>query len=119
MQNELLRSGCGYAMAALSVIAATALSLGTWPYQGHGEEAAQKGRPESSGARTDWSTYNGDVTGDHYSPLNQITTDNVQRMKEVWRFDAGSEGGVQTNPMVVGSSLYGYDPTLRVFALDG
>src|SRR5258707_5913086 len=119
MQNELIRSGCDYAMVALSVVAATALSLGTWPYQGYGAQAAEKGKPESSRARTDWSTYNGDVTGDHYSPLNQITTDNVQRMKEVWRFDAGSDGGVQTNPLVVERALYGYGPTLQVFALDG
>ncbi len=105
-------------MAALSVIAATALSLGTWPHQGYAAQTAEKGKPESSGPRTDWSAYNGDVTGDHYSPLNQITTDNVQRLKEIWRFDAGSEGGVQTNPMVIGRALYGYDPTLRVFSLD-
>jgi quinoprotein glucose dehydrogenase len=119
MQNERIRSGRAYAMVAPSVIAATALSLGTWPHQGYAAQAAGKGKPQSSVARTDWAIYNGDVTGDHYSPLDQITTDNVQRMKEVWRYHAGSEGGVQTNPMVVGRSLYGYDPTLRVFALDG
>jgi hypothetical protein len=40
-------------------------------------------------------------------------------MKEVWRFNAGSDGGVQTNPLVGGRALYGYGPTLQVFALDG
>jgi len=119
MQSERIQSGLGYAIVALSVVAATALSLGMWPSQGPAAQAAEKGEPEGPWVRTDWSTYNGDVTGNHYSPLDQITTDNVQRMKEVWRFDAGSDGGVQTNPLVVGRVLYGYDPTLQVFALDG
>jgi quinoprotein glucose dehydrogenase len=119
MQSEHIRSDLGYAIVTLSVVAATALSLGMWPSQGHAAHAAEEGKPERPGVRTDWSTYNGDVTGDHYSPLDQITTDNVQRMKEVWRFDAGNDGGVQANPLVVGRVLYGYDPTLQVFALDG
>jgi quinoprotein glucose dehydrogenase len=106
-------------MVALSVVATTALSLGAWPYRGHGAQAAVEGKPENPRARTDWATYNGEVTGDHYSSLNQITTDNVQRMKEVWRFNAGSDGGVQTNPLMVGRALYGYGPTLEVIALDG
>lgn len=69
-------------------------------------------------AQTDWPTYNGGVNGDHYSPLNQITTANVQNLKEVWRFNAGTSGGVQTNPLVVGRTLYAYSPTLQVIALD-
>jgi quinoprotein glucose dehydrogenase len=114
MRNEINRAG--RVMVALSVVATTV--LGAWPYQGHAAQAAVKRKQENPGTRTDWSTYNGDVTGDHYSPLDQITIDNVQRMKEVWRFDAGSDGGVQTNPLVVGRALYGYGPTLQVFALD-
>jgi quinoprotein glucose dehydrogenase len=69
--------------------------------------------------RADWPSYNGDVTGDHYSPLNQITPANVQHLKELWRFNAGADGGVQTNPLVVGRVLYGYTATLQVVALDG
>jgi quinoprotein glucose dehydrogenase len=120
MQNEPNRADDRHrTVAIIAVIVATALLLGTWPYHGHAAQAAVEGKPENPGARTDWSAYNGEVTGDHYSPLNQIKTDNVRRMKEVWRFDAGSDGGVQTNPLVVGRALYGYGPTLQVVALDG
>ncbi len=119
MRNELNRASRGHAIVTLSLVATSALSLVAWPYQGHAAQAAVKGKPDNLRARTDWAAYNGGVTGDHYSSLNQITTDNVQRMKEVWRFDAGSDGGVQTNPLVVERALYGYDPTLQVFALDG
>src|SRR5258707_15776305 len=117
MRNELLRAGHGYAKVAL-VVAVSTLSLGTWPSQGYAAQVAAKGKQENTGARTDWATYNGDLTGDHYSPLDQITTGNVQRLKEAWRFDAGGEGGVQTNPLVIGRTLYGYGPTLQIFALD-
>ena len=97
MRNELVRATHGCNVVVLSVLAATALLFGAWPHQGYAEQqAAAKSKQENSGARTDWATYNGDVTGDHYSPLNQITTDNVQRLKQVWRFDAGDAGcGVQ------------------------
>ena len=67
----------------------------------------------------DWATYNGGVNGDHYSPLSQITPANVAELKQVWRVDVGSDGGVQANPLVVGGVLYGYGSTLQVYALDG
>jgi glucose dehydrogenase len=65
-----------------------------------------------------WPTYNGGVDGDHYSPLHQITPANVRDLKQVWRFEAGSSGGLQTNPLVVGHTLFGYTSSLEVIALD-
>ncbi len=65
-----------------------------------------------------WPTYNGGVNGDHYSPLQQITPANVRNLKQVWRFDAGTSGGLQTNPLVVGHTLFGYTSSLEVIALD-
>jgi glucose dehydrogenase len=67
---------------------------------------------------TGWPTYNGGVNGDHYSPLHQITPTNVRKLKQVWRFDAGSSGGLQTNPLIVGHTLFGYTASLQVIALD-
>jgi quinoprotein glucose dehydrogenase len=43
----------------------------------------------------------------------------VRNLKEIWRFDAGTGGGLQANPLMVGRTLYGYSPTLQVIALDG
>jgi quinoprotein glucose dehydrogenase len=116
MQNQLSRADRPFKMTALAIVTAAFL-FGTWPYQC---SSAQVPFPvENPAPRTDWSAYNGDGTGDHYSPLNQITTTNVSRMRQVWRFDAGTNGGIQTNPLVVGRVLYGYGPTLQVVALDG
>jgi quinoprotein glucose dehydrogenase len=69
-------------------------------------------------AQQDWPSYNGSVDGDHFSPLAQITLGNVAQLKPVWRFDAGSEGGIQANPLIVGRTLFAYTPTLQVVALD-
>jgi len=36
-----------------------------------------------------------------------------------WKFDVGTEGGLQTNPLVVGRTLFVYTPAEKVVALDG
>jgi quinoprotein glucose dehydrogenase len=65
-----------------------------------------------------WSAYNGGVNGQHFSPLTQIKPENVGRLAVAWTFDAGEDGGLQTNPLVVGDTLYAYTPTQKVIALD-
>jgi quinoprotein glucose dehydrogenase len=99
-------------------LSATALTLGAWLYQPRAMRAASPFQ-SAPAASTDWSVYNGGVDGDHYSPLTQITPANVAGLKQVWRVDVGSDGGLQANPLVVGRVVYGYGSTLQVFALDG
>ena len=67
---------------------------------------------------TGWTVYNGGLDGDHYSPLKQINRGNVQRLKVAWSFDTGEKGGIQTNPLIVGRTLYAYTPAQKVVALD-
>jgi quinoprotein glucose dehydrogenase len=100
-------------------LAVMALGLGSWLYQPSATQAASAGKPADPTAALDWSAYNGGVNGDHYSSLSQITPANVAALKQVWRVDVGSDGGLQVNPMVVGRVVYGYGPTLEGFALDG
>ena len=66
----------------------------------------------------DWPVYNGGADGDHYSRLDLINRSNVARLKEVWRFDTGEKGGLQSNPLIVGGTLYAYTQTQKVIALD-
>ena len=119
MQNEPSRTDRGRRTVTLTVFASTLFSLGGWLYQSHASQSIHPSSSEDPTTRTDWSSYNGDVTGDHYSPLKQITRVNVEQLKEIWRFDAGTDGGIQTNPLLAGRMLYGYSPTLQVIALDG
>jgi glucose dehydrogenase len=65
-----------------------------------------------------WSAYNGGKGNEHYSPLSQINTSNVSKLNLAWRFDAGSTGGMQANPLVIGSTLYAYTSNLHVVALN-
>ena len=69
--------------------------------------------------QTDWPVYNGGLDGDHYSRLMQITRDNVHQLQQAWAYDTGEKGGLQTNPLIVGRTLYAYTPKDEVIALDG
>jgi len=93
----------------------TSLSLGALLSFQRAAQTVLAGNPTDVG----WSAYNGGVNGDHYSELKQINVANAHLLKQVWRVDVGSDGGVQVNPLVVGRILYGYTPTLQVIAMDG
>ncbi|MGC1523907.1 MAG: hypothetical protein WA803_20375, partial [Steroidobacteraceae bacterium] len=66
----------------------------------------------------DWAAYNGGQSGDHYSGLTQINRENVVKLKQVWVFDLHQKGGLETNPLMVGRTLYAYDTEQSVIALD-
>jgi quinoprotein glucose dehydrogenase len=68
---------------------------------------------------TDWPVYGGDVHSDRYSPLTQITPRNVNTLKPAWRFDSSEQGEPETNPLIIGRTLYAYTPELEIIALDG
>jgi quinoprotein glucose dehydrogenase len=70
------------------------------------------------GLDASWIAYNGHASGDHYSRLTQINRSNVHRLRQAWRFDSTERGDPQTNPLIVGRTLYGYTPALKVIALD-
>ena len=59
----------------------------------------------------------GDAGGTHYSPLTQINSRNVGRLKEAWRYDLGRNNQLQNTPIVVGGVLYGVGAG-KVIALD-
>lgn len=61
--------------------------------------------------------YNGGPQADHYSPLTQITPANVNQLKQEWTFDMEG-GGVESQPIVVGNTLYAVTATHRLVALN-
>jgi len=67
---------------------------------------------------TDWPVYNGGADGDHYSRLTQINRANVHSLSVAWQFNTGEKGMIETNPLIVGGTLYAYTPTQKVVALD-
>lgn len=73
---------------------------------------------------TDWMEYNGDGERSHYSPLTQITKDNLSRLKVAWTYSSvGADSllkgtQMQCNPIIIDGILYGVSATNQVFALD-
>jgi glucose dehydrogenase len=68
--------------------------------------------------QADWPVYNGGLDGDHYSSLTQINRQNVHLLRQAWTYDTGEKGGIQTNPLIVGRTLYALTPSTKVIALD-
>lgn len=67
--------------------------------------------------RHDWPEYGGHQ-GTRYSPLTQITRDNVHQLEVAWTYDTGETGGLQTQPIMVDGVVYANTPSHKVIALD-
>ncbi len=60
-----------------------------------------------------------DYASTRYSPLDQITTQNVKQLKLAWTFDTGTDRGQEAAPLVVGSTMYVVTPYPNIlYALD-
>ena len=64
-----------------------------------------------------WLTYSGDYSSHHYSRLNLITSDNVERLHAKWIFQM-HHAKVETTPIVVDGVMYVTRPPSDVIALD-
>ena len=99
------------------------------------------GGGEALGQTVDWSTFNGDLKAQKYSPLAQITPENVSRLTVAWRTHTGdvSPGGSppsgthmrsgtaaaalpptvwSATPLFVNDTVYLGTPFYRIFALE-
>ena len=71
-----------------------------------------------------WSEYLGDKARTHYSSLNQINTSNVSDLEISWIYNSGDlekdqKTQIQCSPIVVNGILYGTNPKIKLFAIDG
>ena len=65
----------------------------------------------------DWPSYNGDYTGRRYSALNQISPENVHRLRAQWVFHSATSDSLEVTPVVVGGVMY-VTSANDAFALD-
>lgn len=81
----------------------------------------------SAAAKDEWGVYGHDLGGTRYSPLTQITPENVDRLKQVWEFHTGdftrrSDGsvrsGFEATPLLVGGRLVLTSAFNRIIALE-
>lgn len=118
LERRLVRIGkreC-HLRTQITIVAALAIAVGgvvTLISPASIRAAAKRDRTHA-----DWSSYNGGQSGDHYSSLKQINRDNVAKLKRVWAFDLHQNGSLETNPLMIGRTLYAYDTEQTVIALD-
>jgi quinohemoprotein ethanol dehydrogenase len=73
----------------------------------------------AGGGGAEWLTNGLDLAETRYSPLKQITADNVDRLRPGWAYELGSSGGGQlATPLVWNATIYGITNWSVVFAVD-
>ncbi|WP_373516438.1 PQQ-binding-like beta-propeller repeat protein [Pricia sp.] len=80
---------------------------------------------DTSKANTDWPVYGGNLAGNRYSPLDEITKDNVNTLEISWIYDARSTSEpeerlnkIECHPLMINGILYGAGTKSQLFALD-
>jgi len=51
-----------------------------------------------------WLTYHGEYNGQRHSKLTQITPENAEKLKQVWRFQASQQ--LKASPIVANGIIY-------------
>src|SRR5215475_3364675 len=78
----------------------------------------------SGGPVADWPAYGRDPGGSRYSPLTQITRENVKHLQVAWIYHTGDTptkaqaASFEATPILVDGMLYLSTPFNRVIALD-
>jgi len=65
-----------------------------------------------------WLTYSGNYQAHRFSPLKEITQQNVSRLKPAWVYQIEARTRFETSPIVVDGVMYVTEPPTRVTALD-
>lgn len=73
---------------------------------------------ENAKTGKDWPTHGFDYAETRFSPLSQISADNVENLGLAWSYNLGSERGVEATPLVVDGVMYVSASWSIVHALD-
>ena len=69
-------------------------------------------------SESEWRTYGGNARGWRYSELAQISAENVARLAPKWIFQTGTNGHMETTPLVMEGLMYVTAASNHAFALD-
>lgn len=73
---------------------------------------------EAGGEPANWLTYSGTYRSHRFSPLDEISRDNVADLRVIWVYQVDEPGLVETTPLVVDGVMYLTEPPSTVTALD-
>lgn len=129
-RDPIFRSGWAALTGSLAVSFAIALfAILTPSHETTGnlpERSASGNQVSGADAGKEWTAYGGTQAGKRYSTLDQITPENVGRLKVAWTFHTGDvrskkdpvETTYEVTPLKIGSFVYLCTPHDLVFALD-
>jgi len=69
----------------------------------------------------DWIAYGADGNAQRYSAVDQITPENVKKLKVAWTYhtkDIPTKYASELTPLKIGANIYGCTPTNKLFSLD-
>ena len=66
----------------------------------------------------DWLTYGRNYGEERYSPLSQITKENVSQLGLAWSLNLGTKRGIEATPLVVDGIMFISGPWSIVYAID-
>ncbi len=101
----------------VTALAPALVSLGQSPSPSRGLPVTYERLLQATEEPGNWLTYGGDYRSHHYSGLNQITADNVHRLRARWIYQM-HRSKVEATPIVVDGILYVTRPPSDVIALD-
>lgn len=102
----------GPTLAAFAVLTIAA-------FQGYTQNGTGTTRAASDTATvTDWRNYGNTEGGTRFAQIDQINTETVSQLKEVWRFRTGIEGDFKMTPLQVNGLLYICGPRNIIVALE-
>lgn len=104
-------------LTRMLIAALTLLTIGVPVALAQSGSAGPSADDLANPADGDWPTVGRDLGMQRFSPLDQITTDNVNQLQIAWSRDLGFDGGVQFSPVEYEGVLYAVNPN-TVMALD-
>ena len=74
--------------------------------------------PQSASAGRNWLQYGGDYSNNRHSPIEQLSTENIDRLSFEWGFPSGTLGQFAVSPIVYDGIMYLTTSYNRLIALD-
>lgn len=91
--------------------------------RGDGPASVYSGSADATQAQGEWKAYGNTPGGTRFSPLTQITPQNVSQLERAWTYRTGvtpetAKSPMETTPIMIGDTLYLCTQTNVVIALD-
>ncbi len=115
------RATLGAALAFSLVIAVASLFVAPHAVTGELPQTTPTIGEDIDALGGEWHAFGRTAEGQSYSPLTQITPDNVDQLEVAWTYNAGDQpdgGGYEVTPLMVDNTLYVCTPSQYVIALD-